>query len=153
MLKEKGGEIMHEKLQEYFRKKEFEEQKRREELLIREGLYEKAYMPEGGSLKEYDFIEFDENGQNERRFKKVAIAVTDEEYEQVKRLAKARPTAPAGLDLSWDPALALRIGAVLFLLVALLSLLSGEEAFFSALYAFFGAVTLGFAEMVAALKK
>lgn len=61
---------MHPMLEQYFEKKQNEEKKEREALLIREGLYET--------------VEDEASGKS----KVVPISVTDEEFEQIKKYAK-----------------------------------------------------------------
>lgn len=78
---------MNPKLSDYFAQKRLEEKQARDALLISQGLYEKVYAPNNEWSDEYPENEYDQEQQIIRYFKKVAIEVTDEEYEQVKKYA------------------------------------------------------------------
>lgn len=86
---------MNPKLSDYFAQKRLEEKQARDALLISQGLYEKVYAPNDEWSEEYPENELDSERQTIRYFKKVAIEVTDEEYEKVKKYAlKAKVFLP-----------------------------------------------------------
>lgn len=82
---------MNPKLSDYFAQKRLEEKQARDALLISQGLYEKVYAPNDEWSEEYPENEYDQERQTIRYFKKVAIEVTDEEYEQIKKYAVKPP--------------------------------------------------------------
>lgn len=79
---------MTEKIEDFFASREAAENKKKEELLIKLGLYNKVYAPGNRScdIDEYPYWDF--NVTPNRRYKKVAIEITDEEYEKLKKLDK-----------------------------------------------------------------
>lgn len=95
---------MNPKLSDYFAQKRLEEKQARDALLVSQGLYEKVYAPNDEWSEEYDEAypenELDSERQTIRYFKKVAIEVTDEEYEQVKKYAFASNSLPETNDVA-----------------------------------------------------
>ena len=80
---------MHEKVAAYLaeqrRAAAAAEAQERERTLMDLELYEAEYMPEGGEAAEYP--ELDDTG---RRWRKIAIPVTDEEWAQIQQYAKKK---------------------------------------------------------------
>ena len=95
---------MNPKLSDYFAQKRLEEKQARDALLVSQGLYEKVYAPNDEWSEEYDEAypenELDSERQTIRYFKKVAIEVTDEEYEQIKKYAFASNSLPETNDVA-----------------------------------------------------
>lgn len=86
-LDRKGRLVMNEKVREFLEKERQEQlaaqQKEREETLLRLGLWEKEYAPEEGDGHS-QYTETDENG---RRWRKVPVPVTEEEWAEIRRYA------------------------------------------------------------------
>ena len=86
---------MHEKVAAYLaeqrRAAAAAEAQERERTLMDLDLYEAEYMPEGGEVAEYP--ELDDTG---RRWRKVAIPVTDEEWAQIQQYAKKKDDTLVG---------------------------------------------------------
>lgn len=78
---------MHEKVREFLEKERQEqsaaERKEREEALLRLGLWEKEYEPEEGD----GFSQYTETDENGRRWRKVPVPVTEEEWAEIRRYA------------------------------------------------------------------
>ena len=95
---------MNPKLSDYFAQKRLEEKQARDALLVSQGLYEKVYAPNDEWSEEYDEAypenELDSERQTIRYFKKVAIEVTDEEYEQIKKYAFVSKSLPETNDVA-----------------------------------------------------
>ena len=82
-------------------------EKRKSDLLIEIGLYEKEYSPKQKRSKEYPYSEFNSVGM-EVFFKKIPIEVTDEEYAEILKYQK--PTVKSEAN---PMAVILRVVAVL----------------------------------------
>lgn len=91
---------MNPKLSDYFAQKRLEEKQARDALLVSQGLYEKVYAPSNEWSEEYPENEYDPEQQRNRYFKKTAIEVTDEEYEQIKKYAFASNSLPETNDIA-----------------------------------------------------
>lgn len=91
---------MNPKLSDYFAQKRLEEKQARDALLVSQGLYEKVYAPSNEWSEEYPENEYDPEQQRNRYFKKTAIEVTDEEYEQIKKYAFASNSLPKTNDIA-----------------------------------------------------
>ena len=91
---------MNPKLSDYFAQKRLEEKQARDALLISQGLYEKEYAPSDEWSEEYPENEYDQKREIYCYFKKVAIEVTDEEYEQIKKYAFASNSLPETNDIA-----------------------------------------------------
>lgn len=140
---------MHEKLKEYLKNKEKAQQAADQQLLFREGLYEKVYMQEGDDPAAFDCSDF--SGDTERRYKRVAIPLTDEELELVRQAAKTKPQSAYGL--SWGPVLILWIVAAFFVVYGLILWLSYDNFNDLVVLLFYGAIIYGLAEIVKRLEK
>ena len=86
---------MNEKLKEFLDAKKdtetkmFEESKQK--ALIDLGLFEKVYSPDNKYSNEFFLSEWDSTNQITKYYKKVAIEITDEEYQEVKKYSKEVP--------------------------------------------------------------
>jgi hypothetical protein len=117
---------MHPKLEKYLGKYEKimsdNEKAKRDKLLIEEGLYEKEYEPEGTHDENaYPMCEYGKDGKT-RYYKKVAIEVTDEEFERVKVCKKQRTgynNLVKGNGDSGDAGVAITVLAFVLLVIAL----------------------------------
>lgn len=92
---------MHEKVKQFFDEQKKKEHLERTPVLIELGLYEKEYNPAGNIYSaEYRFREYDQITGVKRYYKKVAIDVTDEEFEKITKIvektkgSKVSPTTP-----------------------------------------------------------
>lgn len=78
---------MHEKVAAYLKAQREKEaaagQAERQETLLRLGLWEKEYAPEG----EMNLALYKETDENGRNWRKVPVPVTDEEWAQIRRYA------------------------------------------------------------------
>ena len=102
---------MNEKLKEFLvAKKEAEKKKNEEEkqkTLIDLGLYEKIYSPNNSYSEEFDSFEWDSASETNKYYKKVAIEISDEEYQEVKDYSKneetfeVNPVAKALMGIAW----------------------------------------------------
>ena len=79
---------MHEKVRAFLEKAQQEqsagERKERKEVLLRLGLWEREYEPEEGS----GFSQYTETDENGRRWRKVPVPVTEEEWAEIRRYAE-----------------------------------------------------------------
>ncbi len=84
---------MHEMVREFLEKKrqkiEAEKEKNKVETLISLGLYEVEYSPDGEQTSEYNLGKWDEEAGKTRYYKKVPVDVSEEEYEEIKKIACA----------------------------------------------------------------
>lgn len=82
---------MHELLKNYVAKKEAEKrelyEKKKNDLLISQGLYEKVYSDKSRYSKEFSNQEFDSDTNKYRYYKMVPIEISEEEYQQIKELS------------------------------------------------------------------
>lgn len=85
--------MMNEKLEEYLSIMKAEEIEQRGQELIKAGLFEKEYADENSDLTEYPEVEWDAENQWNRYYKKVAIDITDEEYEAFKKAYNSKDNA------------------------------------------------------------
>lgn len=101
---------MNKKLEKFLAtKKETErklQEKTKQDTLIDLGLFEKVYSPNNAYSDEYCFSEMDSDNQTSKYYKKVAIEITDEEYQEVKKYAKVKepienPIAMALTIIAW----------------------------------------------------
>lgn len=80
---------MHEKVKEFLDAKKAEERKeyaeKKQELLIELGLYEKVYSENEEYNNDFPYSEYDSENSKTKWYKKEAIAISDEEYEEVKK--------------------------------------------------------------------
>ena len=80
---------MHEKLKEFLDKKNFDEkeqlEKAKQKLLDDLGLYDKVYSPNNVYSNEYGVSEWDAETGVWKYYKKVAISITDDEYDKLKK--------------------------------------------------------------------
>ncbi len=72
---------MHESVKNYI----YGTEEEKTAFLLKVGLYEKVYTPDGvdPDLSEYPFV--DESTSEKKRYKKVALPVTDEEYKEIQK--------------------------------------------------------------------
>lgn len=94
---------MHEKLKEYFAKAKEREDKLTAHELISAGLYEKEYSEKDEYSYEYPEVEWDDNNNKSKYFKKIPIQLTNEEYEKFKKIyysSALKPTNPIATVLS-----------------------------------------------------
>ena len=149
---------MNPKLSDYFAQKRLEEKQARDALLVSQGLYEKVYAPNDEWSEEYPENEYDKKREIYCYFKKVAIEVTDEEYEKIKKYAFASSTLPEPVNSSNGIATVLTVIGVIVYLIGFI----GFFAMFNmnALSAFIilasaaisGTMFLGFAEIIKLLQ-
>ncbi len=133
---------MNEKLKAWMREKESrlsaEEKRKRDALLIDQGLFDKVY---GDDPDEFFRYEIDEQGK-ERRYKEVPIQITDEEYAQIKLMVSETRV------FTWNPVLALRVAALMVLVGCVIPALT-QSSFWTLLAAPFpGALIYALAEIV-----
>ncbi len=83
---------MNEKLKEFLdAKKDAEEKKYEEtknETLLELGLFERVYTEKEEYSDDFPYFEYDSENSKNRWYKKEAIAISDEEYEEVKKYIK-----------------------------------------------------------------
>ena len=149
---------MNPKAQEYIDKKlEGVNKKKKEErnkFLIREGLYEKVYPEKNEYTSEFSYTETDPNTQETKYYNKVAIDVTDEEFEEIKRaLESAEGEIPRDENAIADFIKA--IGVLLYIagVIAGFAIGSETESFVMGLLYFVvafisGTSFLGFSEII-----
>lgn len=87
---------MNEKVKEFLDAKKDAENKKYEEAknktLVELGLFEKVYSESSDQSKEFPYYEYDSENSKNRWYKKEAIAISDEEYEEVKKYSKTQNT-------------------------------------------------------------
>lgn len=146
---------MNPKLSDYFAQKRLEEKQARDALLVSQGLYEKVYAPNDEWSEEYQENELDSERQTIRYFKKVAIEVTDEEYEQIKKYAFASNSLPETNDIA---SVLTVIGLIVYLIgvIGFFVMLDADVVFSAfiilASAAISGTMLLGFAEIIKLLQ-
>ena len=79
---------MNDKVKRFLSDQAEKEMKAREDYLISLGLYEKRYTDYQHYSEEYPESEWDSEGTEFKYYKKEAIAVTDEEFEEIKHYAQ-----------------------------------------------------------------
>ena len=79
---------MNDMVQTYLNEKKAEEIKKKNELLISLGLYEKEYSETNVYSKEYSNAEYDETADQWRYYKAIPVEVTDEEYSEILKYQK-----------------------------------------------------------------
>lgn len=84
---------MNEKLEEYISIWKEEEKEQRSIELINAGLFEKVYSDDDVNISDYPEVEWDEENQCNRYYKKVSIDITDEEYEEFKKAYNSKDNA------------------------------------------------------------
>ncbi len=91
---------MHEKVAAYLKEQREREaaagQAERQETLLRLGLWEKEYAPEG----ETNLALYKETDENGRNWRKVPVPVTDEEWAQIRRYDGQKHFSKWGIALS-----------------------------------------------------
>ncbi len=109
---------MNNAVQKFLEKKRQElnnnNEKTKNDYLISLGLYEKIYSPDNKYSKEFNFSEWDTEAQINRWFKKIVFDVTDEEFEEIKKLCGENKNT--SLDNSNPVATALTVIAILIFL-------------------------------------
>ena len=146
---------MNPKLSDYFAQKRLEEQQARDALLISQGLYEKVYAPNDEWSEEYPENEYDQKREIYCYFKKVAIEVTDEEYEQIKKYAFASSTLPEPVNSTNGIATVLTVIGVIVYLIGFIGFFAmfNISAFITLVgAAISGTMLLGFAEIIKLLQ-
>lgn len=87
---------MHAKVQVFLdSKKETEAEKyekTKNETLLELGLYEKVYSDFDHYSNSYPYVDWDDINKKDRYYKKVPIAVTDEEYKEIQKYTKKEET-------------------------------------------------------------
>ncbi len=97
---------MDERVKEFLEKKQQEAETRKEKkkakTLISLGLYEKVYSPDGNYSIEYHLSEWDKKGQKSKYYKKVPIAVSEKEFEEIRKFSneKVAETNPVVIGLT-----------------------------------------------------
>lgn len=102
---------MNEKVKEFLDAKKVAEKKKYEEekqsTLIELGLCEKVYSPDNNYSEEFSWSEWDSVNSTNRYYKVVAVEITDEEYEEVKKYfrredtTESNPIATALMIIAW----------------------------------------------------
>ena len=154
---------MNERLQEYLNKKAEEKRAKyeseRDANLIAAGLFEKRFSPTGKAEDpEYPFSQWNKTENRMMYYKKVAIVVTDEEYEE---FLKAGPVKTAVVEEESKNAVAstlFGIAVTIYILMGLVGLIAMIANFVMGLGVMFGgfisgSVFLGFAEIIKQLQK
>lgn len=151
---------MHEKLREYFAKAEEKENKLTEQELISAGLYEKEYSDKTEYSNEYPNIEWDNETNEQKYYKKVPIQLTDEECEKFKKIyysSALKPTNPVATALTiiaWIIYIGGFIAGISFANVEVGTYYSYEEFSFAVALTYWavslisGTMFLGFAEII-----
>ena len=154
---------MNESLQEYLNKKAEEKRAKyeseRDANLIAAGLFEKRFSPTGKAEDpEYPFSQWNKTENRMMYYKKVAIVITDEEYEE---FLKAGPVKTAVVEEESKNAVASTlcgIAVTIYILRGLVGLIAMIANFVMGLGVMFGgfisgSVFLGFAEIIKQLQK
>ena len=154
---------MNESLQEYLNKKAEEKRAKyeseRDANLIAAGLFEKRFSPTGKAEDpEYPFSQWNKTENRMMYYKKVAIVITDEEYEE---FLKAGPVKTAVVEEESKNAVAstlFGIAVTIYILMGLVGLIAMIANFVMGLGVMFGgfisgSVFLGFAEIIKQLHK
>ena len=154
---------MNERLQEYLNKKAEEKRAKyeseRDANLIAAGLFEKRFSPTGKAEDpEYPFSQWNKTENRMMYYKKVAIVITDEEYEE---FLKAGPVKTAVVEEESKNAVAstlFGIAVTIYILMGLVGLIAMIANFVMGLGVMFGgfifgSVFLGFAEIIKQLHK
>ena len=154
---------MNERLQEYLNKKAEEKRAKyeseRDANLIAAGLFEKRFSPTGKAEDpEYPFSQWNKTENRMMYYKKVAIVITDEEYEE---FLKAGPVKTAVVEEESKNAVAstlFGIAVTIYILMGLVGLIAMIANFVMGLGVMFGgfisgSVFLGFAEIIKQLQK
>lgn len=104
---------MHEKVAEYLARQRQKETAFREKKLVEMGLCQREYLPEGTKQTQDVVLEYPYT-EGERRYKVVAIPVTDEEWEEICAHTDRGPvrrrnrvSQPCGFSGSWPVSWAL----------------------------------------------
>ena len=149
---------MNPKLSDYFAQKRLEEKQARDALLVSQGLYEKVYAPSDEWSEEYPENEYDQKREIYCYFKKVAIEVTDEEYEQIKKYAFASSTLPEPVNSTNGIATVLTVIGVIVYLIGFIGFfamlnMNALSAFITLVgAAISGTMFLGFSEIIKLLQ-
>ena len=154
---------MNERLQEYLNKKAEEKRAKyeseRDANLIAAGLFEKRFSPTGKAEDpEYPFSQWNKTENRMMYYKKVAIVITDEEYEE---FLQAGPVKTAVVEEESKNAVAstlFGIAVTIYILMGLVGLIAMIANFVMGLGVMFGgfisgSVFLGFAEIIKQLQK
>ena len=154
---------MNERLQEYLNKKAEEKRAKyeseRDANLIAAGLFEKRFSPTGKAEDpEYPFSQWNKTENRMMYYKKGAIVITDEEYEE---FLKAGPVKTAVVEEESKNAVAstlFGIAVTIYILMGLVGLIAMIANFVMGLGVMFGgfisgSVFLGFAEIIKQLQK
>lgn len=154
---------MNERLQEYLNKKAEESRAKfeseRDANLIAAGLFEKRFSPTGKAEDpEYPFSQWNKAESRMMYYKKVAITVTDEEYEA---FLKAGPVKPAAMEEESKNGVAstlFGIAVTLYILLGFAGLICMFANFLAGLIVMFGGFIsgtgfLGFSEIIKQLQK
>ncbi len=85
---------MNEKLKEFLNAKKDAEKKKHEEeknkTLLELGLFEKVYSESESYSEEFPYYEYDDENSKNRWYKKEAIVISDEEYEEARKYAQVQ---------------------------------------------------------------
>ena len=153
---------MNEKLQAYLEKKTAENhakfESERDAKLIAAGLFEKRFSPTNKEDDpEYPFSQWNKEEQRMMYYKKVAISLTDEEYEEFLKVAPA--AAAVETESTNGVATALKVIAIIiYILSGIGGLVCMAGSFLVGLTVFMagfvsGTMFLGFGEIVKLLQK
>lgn len=156
---------MNPKVEEFLakKKKEKEEQelKKRNSVLLKLGLCEKEYAPEGKDYSDgYTEYHYDEKEGKNIYYKSVPIEVTDEEYAEILKYASIKDTSESGKN---GVATVLKIIGIVFYIVGFIGGCIAGAAYrdfdyLTALYYWVagiisGTLFLGFAEVIKLLQE
>lgn len=100
---------MHPRVVEYITERQAEikqdNEKEKQRFLLREGLFEKVYSPDGHANAEYAYSEWNESEKCYVYYKRVPLEVTDEEFEEMKKVyrEKRRETSMSDALTSQNP--------------------------------------------------
>jgi len=146
---------MHEIIKNYIDKKNKDYQNRLEKekelFLLERDLYEKEYSPHGIYDNEYYFSEWDKESNTTKYYKKKAIEISDEDYEEllkVERLGVKKITPSNSIATSLKA-----IAIIIYILGGIASIVLApyeEYLFFTASFNTFilGTMFLGFSEKI-----
>ncbi|HAU84314.1 MAG TPA: hypothetical protein DCW90_02020, partial [Lachnospiraceae bacterium] len=93
---------MNEKLERYIKKKQAQEAERRKSLLIEAGLFDKEYAPDNDpNNPSYPEFEYDETTGKQKRYRAVAIELSDEEFAEFMKYynPKTSPSQPTSIKI------------------------------------------------------
>lgn len=122
---------MHEMVQEYLNNTNAKRLKDRNDILIEEGLFTKAYGPESMQYASDTFPFFEQTPDGRLRFyQKIAVPVTDEEFEQILQAKKELKNKPDNSQKRVETvAIVLYIiAAILFVIGFFAGISSGTDA-------------------------